>query len=257
MVSQNVASNMPLSLGTVVRYHVAMSERFYFPDPLSPGPITLTGPEAHHMAHVLRLKAGAEITLFNGDGNEYPARLDKVNKSHIEASVLGVQATSRERLRQVTIACPLPKGDRAMFLIEKLTELGVTRYIPLRTQRSVVHPGEGKIDKLHRQVIEANKQCGRNVLMDIEPMQDWPSLVADATLPAHRYLADASGNEPLTPVGDTQKVFIALGAEGGWAVDELNLARTHGWQLVTLGPAILRIETAAIAAAVLGVGVTS
>ena len=71
------------------------------------------------------------------------------------------------------VAAPLPKADRADFLIEKLTELGVTRFVPLRTERSVVHPKATKLDRLERAVIEASKQCGRNVLMQIGPLTDW------------------------------------------------------------------------------------
>jgi len=229
-----------------------MSDRFYVAEPLAPGPMSLTGPEAHHIAQVLRLKAGDEVTLFNGDGHEYPTRLELVKKSHLEVHVLEVRAISREASCAVTIACPLPKGDRALFLIEKLTELGVTRYLPLRTRRSVVHPGEGKMDKLQRYVIEASKQCGRNVLMIIEPMMEWSELVKEPFV-GERWMADAMGTSLVTNTFPRiTSTIIALGPEGGWTADELAEGRVQQWKIVSLGKSILRIETAAIAAAAQG-----
>jgi len=227
-----------------------MSERFYLPDELIPGSFSITGPEAHHMANVLRLKPGDGITLFNGNGHEYPARIESVHKTQVEVQITGELTTQSERPRRVTIACPLPKGDRAMFLIEKLTELGVHTYIPIKTRRSVVHPGEGKMDKLQRYVIEASKQCGRNVLMQIEPLCFWEELV---TVPKPvKWFADASGTDISTihevPAGE---MLIVLGPEGGWTDEERHEARSARWQIVKLGPAILRLETAALAAATL------
>lgn len=225
-----------------------MSNRFYVAESLQRGPMSITGPEAHHIAQVLRLKAGDEIVLFNGDGHEYPARLEQVKKSHLEVEVLDERTISKEAVREITVACPLPKGDRATFLIEKLTELGVAHYVPLRTARSVVHPGGGKLEKLDRQVIEASKQCGRNVLMTIEPMMEWDDLVQQSFVGV-RWIADATGTA--APALAKQPILLALGPEGGWTSEELSQARQHQWQVVALGKSILRIETAAIAAVAL------
>lgn len=216
--------------------------------------MSLSGPEAHHLSHVLRLQTGDEVTLFNGDGAEYPACIESIKKSLVQLNVLQKRHVDRERARAVTIACPLPKGDRAAFLIEKLTELGVRRYVPLQTTRSVVHPGEGKLEKLSRYVIEASKQCGRNVLMSIEPVSDWESLASQADLPAMRALADVTGTQLISALPTSRECIIALGPEGGWTAEEIARGTGHGWQLVTLGPSILRIETAAIAAAVAAFG---
>src|SRR5262245_8562482 len=140
-----------------------MSERFYINCPLSPGLVELDGPEARHLATVCRLRPGDAVTLFNGDGLEYPARVTQVGKKQVSVEVLAVESPQRELGFPLVVAAPLPKGDRAQFLIEKLTELGVTNFVPLSTARSVVHPRETKIEKLERYVIEASKQCGRNV----------------------------------------------------------------------------------------------
>src|SRR5262245_14164676 len=137
-----------------------MSERFYVNCPLGPGPVELHGPEAHHLASVCRLRPGDRVCLFNGDGREYPAQVVEAGKRAATLEVSEVRSPERELGRRLVVAAPLPKGDRAQFLVEKLTELGATSLVPLRTRRSVVHPGEAKYEKLERYVIEASKQCG-------------------------------------------------------------------------------------------------
>jgi 16S rRNA (uracil1498-N3)-methyltransferase len=244
-----------------------MAERFYVNCELGPGPVLVQGAEAHHLAVVCRLRPGDAVCLFNGDGRQYPARIEKINRREVALEVLAVESPSRELPFRLDIAAPLPRGDRAQFLLEKLTELGVTSFTPLRTARSVVHPRETKLDKLQRYVIEASKQCGRNVLLEVRPMIEWPAFCAAAELPPRRVLAHPGGSEeseesgvrneekeqpphssPLTP---HSSLVAAVGPEGGFTEDEVALARAAGWRLLDLGPRILRVETAAIALAVL------
>src|SRR5438093_5854105 len=139
-----------------------MADRFYVNCRLAPGPVELRGPEAHHLATVLRARPGDAVCLFNGDGAEYPAIVVEVGRNLVTLNVTGREEPPRELGYGLEVAAPLPKGDRGDFLIEKLTELGVTDFVPLRTQRSIVHPRETRLDKLERAVIEASKQCGRN-----------------------------------------------------------------------------------------------
>src|SRR3954464_9869573 len=108
-----------------------MSERFYTNCELAPGPVELDGPEAHHLAAVCRLRPGDLVCLFNGDGSEYPANVVEVAKKHVGLFVLECKSIDRELGRCLEIAVPLPKGDRTQFLVEKLTELGVTAFAPL------------------------------------------------------------------------------------------------------------------------------
>src|SRR5437899_1454606 len=131
-----------------------MSDRFYVPCPLALGLVQLEGPEARHLATVCRLHPGDQVCLFNGDGHQYSAVVQAVKRQDVALEVRAVESPVRELPFQLEVAAPLPRGDRAQFLLEKLTELGVTSYVPLHTQRSVVHPGEGKLDKLARYVIE-------------------------------------------------------------------------------------------------------
>ncbi|MSQ96166.1 MAG: 16S rRNA (uracil(1498)-N(3))-methyltransferase [Gemmataceae bacterium] len=228
-----------------------MSERFYVNLPLCPGPFLLDGPEAHHLAAVCRLRPGDEVCLFNGDGHEYPARITHVARREITLEILRSAAPQRELPFTLEVAAPLPKGDRSQFLIEKLTELGVTTFVPLKCGFSNTHPRETKRDKLERHVIEGCKQCGRNVLMRIEGLTDWASYCTRGKPDELRVLAHPGQAEDLASfwraasVSDQRRV-IAVGPEGGFTAAEVALAIQHGWQAVSLGPRILRVETAAI-----------
>jgi 16S rRNA (uracil1498-N3)-methyltransferase len=225
-----------------------MADRYFIDASLSPGLVELDGAEAHHLAAVCRLRLGDAVCLFNGDGREYPARVVEVGKRRVTLEVTAIEAPQRELGFRLEVAAPLPKGDRAQFLLEKLTELGVTSFTPLHTARSVVHPREAKLDKLQRHVIEASKQCGRNVLLQVQPLTEWKTFCASSTLPASRLLAHPSAEDGLRNANRSDVVF-AVGPEGGFTEEEVALALANGWQTVSLGPRILRIETAALALA--------
>jgi 16S rRNA (uracil1498-N3)-methyltransferase len=225
-----------------------MADRFYVNCALQVGTVRLEGPEAHHLTTVCRLRVGDAVCLFNGDGREYSARITSLTRRAVTLEVLGVESPERELGHHVEAAVPLPKGDRAQFLIEKLTELGVTRFVPLQTARSVVHPRDTKLEKLERYVIEASKQCGRNRLLQVGPLTAWTEYCR-SDLPALRLLGCPRG-EPWSGTV-SQDVVFAVGPEGGLTQEEVELASTAGWRLVGLGPRILRVETAALALAVL------
>lgn len=227
-----------------------MSERFYVNCPLGPGALTIEGPEAHHLSVVCRLRQGDQIALFNGNGREYRSIVTSVGKRRVEVDVLEESAPARELPFHLTVACPLPRGDRGQWLVEKLTELGATAYIPLHTRRSVVHPAEGKAEKLRRYVIEASKQCGRNVLMEIADLCSWDRFIARTDWPDQRWFA-TFGGEPLKLPVQARDSVVAIGPEGGWTDEEATAARQAGWHVVQFGPRVLRVETAAIAAATL------
>lgn len=222
-----------------------MADRFYTSFSLSPGPVLLQGAEAHHLATVRRFSPGDRVTLFNGDGHEYPAEVVSADRKTVSLNVLGVESPDRELPFSLEVAAPLPKGDRGDFLIEKLTELGVTDFTPLITRRSVVVPREGKQEKLTRAVIEASKQCGRNRLMQVHPAANWSEYCRRSDLPQVRLLAHPTATTPLhTAPGSC---CIAVGPEGGFTAEEVADALAAGWQSVSLGPRILRVETAAVA----------
>ncbi len=232
-----------------------MSERFYINLPLTFGAIVHDGVEAHHLATVCRLRPGSEVCLFNGDGRQYPARITAVARREVTLEIVGVEQPERELPFTLEVAAPLPKGDRSQFLLEKLTELGVTQFVPLACHYSNTHPRESKRDKLERYVIEASKQCGRNLLMKIDDLTTWESYVQSGDEGEMRILAHPgpTSRERKRP-DDASKIRIAIGPEGGFTDAEVALALANGWETVSLGPRILRIETAAIALAAQVIG---
>jgi 16S rRNA (uracil1498-N3)-methyltransferase len=229
-----------------------MSKRFYVNCPLAPGPVRIEGPEVHHLAGVVRLRPGDPVCLFNGGGHEFPATVVACSRHFVDLEVLGMESPHREISFHLEIAAPLPKGDRGQFMLEKLTELGVAAYVPLRTARSVVHPGEIRIEKLRRIVIEASKQCGRNALMQVAPLTEWTEYCSCEGTPQIRILAHpgTTSDSNLTTIPANQDMVLAVGPEGGFTEGELGAAQEHHWRFVSLGPRILRIETAAVALAV-------
>ncbi len=222
-----------------------MADRFFTPQPLAPGEVALDGPEAHHLAVVRRFGPGDRVTLFNGDGREYPAEVVAVGKRSATLAVLAAVEADRELGFPLVVAAAPPKGDRADFLVEKLTELGATRFVPLVTARSVVVPTG--MEKFRRAVIEASKQCGRNVLMAVDPPTRWAEFVRSADLPAVRLvLHPGRGALPESAAGGAA---VAVGPEGGFTADEVAEAVAAGWGPASLGPRVLRVETAAVVAA--------
>lgn len=224
-----------------------MADRFFTPDPIQPGELQLAGSEAHHLTAVRRIPAGARITLFNGDGREYPADVLSVGKKSVALQVLDAVEADRERPFPLVVASALPKGDRADFLVEKLTELGVTRFVPLVTARAVVQPKPSVVEKFGRAVIEASKQCGRNRLMAVDIPQTWRTFVQIEGLPPTRVVLHTGPG--LAKLSASGGCAVAVGPEGGFTSDEIALALASGWSTASLGSRVLRVETAAIAAA--------
>jgi 16S rRNA (uracil1498-N3)-methyltransferase len=234
-----------------------MAARFYVNCPLGPGPVLVQGAEARHLAVVCRVRPGDLVCLFNGDGHEYPAHVTAAGRQGVALGVLRVETPERELGYPLVAAAPLPKGDRGQFLLEKLTELGVTAFVPLRTRRSVVHPGQTRREKLERYVIEASKQCGRNVLMAVGPLQEWAAFCRREDLPATRVVAHPCPQEGGRAIAWTSSgVVFAVGPEGGFTEEEIDQARAAGWRVLGLGPRTLRIETAALVLATRATGLS-
>ncbi len=237
-----------------------MSRRVYSAAEIAPHAVVAIGEaEGHHLLHVLRVRAGDDVVLFDGRGGEFHGRVAGVSRREVEVEVGERLSVEREAPHEITLAAPLPKGDRTRWLVEKAVELGVTRLVPLATART---EGAGKGgEKLDRYVIEASKQCGRNRLMEITPMHSWQEWLALTPPPSqggagggsaepasHRIVAHPSG-DPLDRLERRPSApsFLAVGPEGGFTDEEIVAARAAGWQVVGLGPRILRIETAAVA----------
>jgi RsmE family RNA methyltransferase len=150
----------------------------------------------------------------------------------------------------LTLAVALPKGDRQKWLVEKLTELGCARLVPLVTTRGVAEATPAAIERLGRAAIEACKQCGRTMLLEIAPPATLAAVLAARDPGALALVADPAG-EALGPLlaGHAGAVLALVGPEGGFTAEELAAAEAAGWRRVSLAPHILRVETAAIALA--------
>jgi 16S rRNA (uracil1498-N3)-methyltransferase len=227
-----------------------MSERFFISPPIAGERAVLTGDEARHLSAVMRAAVGDEVTLFDGSGAEFVARIAAIRKGAVELSIVARHEISRELAFALTLAVALPKGERQKWLIEKATELGVTRLVPLITERGVAQPVDAALDRWRRAVIEASKQCGRNRLLEIAPASPVAEFLAAAPPSATQLIADPTG-QPIGSLGLSKngEVVAAIGPEGGFTRAELSVAISNGWQPVSLGNRTLRVETAAIAIA--------
>ena len=231
-----------------------MNARFFVEPPIEGEMARLVDREAHHLIHVLRLSIDSKVTLFDGSGAEFTARVSQVGRTEVELAVLARHEVDRELPRPLTLGVALPKGDRQKWMIEKATELGATCLVPLETDHGVAQPVAKSLARLRHAVIEASKQCRRNRLMEIaEPMA-----VADyldgGPQDARRWLAHPGGeisSAKAVRADGHSETLLAVGPEGGFTGDEVASARTAGWQIVDLGPRILRIETAAAVLTVL------
>jgi len=226
-----------------------MSERFFSDSLIAGDAARLTGAEAQHLARVMRAQVGDEVILFDGGGDEFTGRITAISKSAVDLEITERRSLDRELPHQLTLAVALPKGDRQKVLVEKLTELGVTRLIPLITQRGVAQPVESALDRLSRSVIEASKQCGRNRLMEIAAPVDVAQLAEAAPSAVLRLVAHPDGERLAELGGASGDILAAVGPEGGFTDAEVSALERAGWRRVALGPRILRIETAAMALA--------
>ena len=234
-----------------------MKHRFFcdaLPNEADGERVVLKGAEAKHLTSVLRLGPGDLVELFDGRGSGAHAEIIGGDKREIELSVIELEVDGLQRGPEVVLATAVPKGDRIRSLVEKATELGIDRMVPLKTHRSVVHPRAGKQKKMHHAVIAACKQCGRNRLIRIDPLMTWDELLAveNQSLVIGQQGAENSGESiaRLLAVPHTPLV-LCVGPEGGWTDGELDAAREAKATLIGVGRHTLRIETAALALAAL------
>lgn len=230
-----------------------MADRFYSSE-LSKSTATLSGPEAHHALHVLRLKVGDEIRLFDGAGTTVTGIVESAGRRDIDVSIETRSFEERATSGRVIVAAAPPKGDRLKWMVEKLTELGVDQYIPLRTHRSVVDAGKWKPDKLQATIVSAAKQCERDWLMEITEPTDFAALVSNAPKRHSLHIAhpySVTGQQRSAIGTDTHSHMVFIGPEGGFTDDEVELAVAAGAASLEWPGTILRVETAAIMAAVM------
>lgn len=208
----------------------------------------ITGSDAHQIRNVLRMKPGMPLELFDGQGNVYQARIEEIKKERVTCSIISRSIAAQETKVKITLAQALPKGKKFEFIVQKATELGVDRIVPVITERSI-----GKGEKPERwQAIakEAAEQSGRAYLPAVEPLVDFSEVIRSAK---NYDLALIPWElEKTTSLKQTLKTYrpnhllVLIGPEGGFSLAEVEQAKAAGFLSVSLGKTILRTETASL-----------
>lgn len=230
--------------------------RLCVPGPLSAGQeIALSSTAAQHVAAVLRLRTGAALTLFDGDGGEWSATLLSTDRRGARVRVGVHDPIERESPLAVTLLQGIARGERMDNAVQKATELGVARILPIAAERSVVQLGDERAERrvAHWQAvaIAACEQCGRNRIPEVLAPRSLAAC-ADAALPALRWTLEPTAARALPeavaalrdPQTERRGIALLVGPEGGLSETELALAARLGFEPLRLGPRVLRTETA-------------
>lgn len=227
--------------------------RFYCPIPLAPGArLALPDEVARHAVRVLRMPPGANLVLFDGRGGEYLATIERIDKEKVSVSLGAWQDVERESPLQIRLVQALQAADKMDYTLQKAVELGVTQVQPVGSRRSVTRLEGDRAAKrvAHWQgvVASACEQTGRNrvpPVAPIVPLVNWLGQPSDARL---RLILAPGAETSLSALPPAAAVDLLVGAEGGLDPEEVAMARQMGFQAVSLGPRILRTETAGLAA---------
>jgi 16S rRNA (uracil1498-N3)-methyltransferase len=228
--------------------------RIHVPGELAAGSeIVLPAQAGEHLTRVLRLKAGAPFTVFNGLGGEFSAELGSRSGKRILARLLRHEPIERESPLHVTLLQGVARGERMDLIVQKATELGVGRIVPVLAERSVVKveakQGTRKLAHWQSIAISACEQCGRNRVPEVSAPATLGEAIGALPQSGLRCLLAADGSQPLAVAArGVVRIVLLIGPEGGLADKERRFAATHGFGAFRLGPRILRTETAGLAA---------
>lgn len=218
-------------------------------------PIVVDGEEANHMIKVLRMKAGDSLTLFDGEGNCADGEIEGIEGKSVSVRVLKRYASESEPKLKITLFQGIPKNPKMDMIIQKATELGVTRIVPVNTKRIVAKiDKEAKIERLQRIAFEAAKQCGRAYVPRVDSPVSFDKAIEmlrelDAAIIPYECEKDGKLADCI-PEG-IETLGIIIGPEGGFEATEIEKAEGAGVKRVTLGKRILRTETAGLIASAL------
>ena len=213
---------------------------------------TISGEEAQHISRVLRMKKGDEVTLCDGEGMFYEAVLSDFSDKTVTAEITSSRKAETEPDVQVTVFQGVPKNPKLETIIQKLTEIGAVRLVPVDTKRAVARlDKENKVDRLRKIAREAAKQSKRGIVPEVlSPMsfKEAVKMAAEADLALIPYEEEREMSLKKALMGKTPKtVSVMIGPEGGFDSEEIKLAKENGITSVTLGKRILRTETAPLA----------
>ena len=237
--------------------------RFYAP----PGPfdnkqetVSLIADEARHLREVLRLKPGDEVYVFNGEGKEFLSRVEESRRDKALLQIIReVEPARPESQLQLTLALALLKGEKFDLVVQKATELGVARIVPVITKHADIRlrdesDAAKRVTRWQRIAMEAAKQSGRAVVPEIAKLITVASLIESTSKaePCNCLMFSERDGQSLLQTRESlashsKQMTALVGSEGGWSDEEIGAARAAGWAVVTLGGRTLRAETAAIA----------
>jgi 16S rRNA (uracil1498-N3)-methyltransferase len=226
--------------------------------------VTLIADEARHLREVLRLKPGDEVYVFNGEGKEFLSRIEDGRRDTARLQVIReVEPARPESHLQLTLALALLKGEKFDLVVQKATELGVTRIVPVITKHADIRlrdefDAAKRVTRWQRIAMEAAKQSGRAVVPNVARVITFDSLIETTSKDERSnclMFSERDGQSLLqlkeSLAASELPITALVGSEGGWSDEEIAAARAAGWAVVTLGGRTLRAETAAIAVTVL------
>ena len=258
----------PCHLKKIYFLQLIMTRIFLPPEKLTSDTITITGDNARHLALVLRIQPGGQVVVFDGRGYKYECIVEAVHKKEVVAKLINKSPYCVESPLSVTLAQGLPRGEKMDLIVQKATELGVRRIIPLVTERSQVRHTH-KRERWRKIARSASEQSGRDRIPDIEhPVELKEYLEQTITALAKGYIEDIKGvrldpeaciilsegsrerhlKDVLRDFTRDHHFTVLVGPEGGFAGEEIHAAVEKGFIEVSLGPRILRTETAPLAA---------
>jgi 16S rRNA (uracil1498-N3)-methyltransferase len=237
----------------------ASSPRIHSPEPLASGRTLALAPVAARHVQVLRLQPGGALTLFDGRGGEYEAVVERMGRSEVVVRIGAHRGLEREAAREVHLAVGMPANERMDWLVEKAAELGVASVQPLVSQHSVLRPEGERAQKKQQHwqsvAIAACEQCGRNRVPTVHPVLTLAAWLRQAPPGTARLMLSLDPQaQPASAMLAHPAPLLALsGPEGGLSAAEEQLAHDAGFQPVSLGPRILRADTAPLALLALAV----
>lgn len=235
-----------------------MTRFFISSDQIKSNTVILKGQDRHHLLNVLRQGPGAEITVLNGKGEEYLVKITEVTAEQVNGAILKKVERQTEPRVKITLVQSLPKADKFEWILQKNTELGVSRFQPVFTERSAIKLDQSaqtrKLDRWNKIIREAAEQSGRQIIPTLEPIRRWNEVIPgfDGGLVLLPWEGETNCSLKQVLEGrkeNIEQVTIVIGPEGGFSLKEVEEAKARGAIPVTLGPRILRTETAGLVVA--------
>lgn len=231
--------------------------RFYVPkENVGDREIVIDGKEAHHILDVMRMKDGDDVVIFDGTGREYAGFIKFVDArgKSLVVEIVRTKYPTEDSKPEIILAQAMPKKDKMDYIVEKGTELGVSRIIPVETQRTIVkvddERGRKKVERWRKIALGSAKQCGRSDIPTIEKIQKFPDIVK--TLDSYDLVLVAWLSDSTEPIKDVLsnfskgKVIVFIGPEGDFTSEEIDMIDMDNCHFVSLGDRVLKSDTAGL-----------